>query len=86
MRTSLSARSSHQATTAAMDTVVSIEVIADSAPDDVRAALQRALDWFAVVERVCGRFDPARRSKALFQHGRIRRRSLRFSTPGAEPM
>jgi thiamine biosynthesis lipoprotein len=47
-----------QASTIAMDTVVSIQVV--NQPDDavVRPALQRALDWFAVVEQACSRFDP----------------------------
>ena len=47
-----------QASTIAMDTVISIQVacVADEAV--VRAALQRALDWFATVERACSRFDP----------------------------
>jgi thiamine biosynthesis lipoprotein len=48
-----------------MDTVVSIEVIADDPEDEVRAALQRALDWFVVVERTCSRFDPASEVRKL---------------------
>jgi FAD:protein FMN transferase len=45
-----------QASTIAMDTVISIQV-ACADEGGVRPALQRALDWFAGVERACSRFD-----------------------------
>jgi thiamine biosynthesis lipoprotein len=47
-----------QAAGIAMDTVVSIHVAPVAEEAVVRPALWRALDWFAVVERACSRFDP----------------------------
>ena len=47
-----------QASTIAMDTVISIQVVNEAEESVVRPALQRALDWFATVERACSRFDP----------------------------
>ena len=47
-----------QASTIAMDTVISIQVACVANEGVVRPALQRALDWFATVERACSRFDP----------------------------
>jgi FAD:protein FMN transferase len=47
-----------QASTIAMDTVISIQVADVADVGVVRPALQRALDWFATVERACSRFDP----------------------------
>jgi FAD:protein FMN transferase len=47
-----------QASTIAMDTVVSIQVVGEVDENVVRPALQRALDWFGAVERACSRFDP----------------------------
>jgi hypothetical protein len=41
--------------TIAMDTVVSIQVLAGES--EVRPASQRALEWFTTVERACSRFD-----------------------------
>lgn len=42
-----------------MDTLVTIEVVSAEPEVAVCAAMQRALDWFALVERTCSRFDPA---------------------------
>jgi thiamine biosynthesis lipoprotein len=47
-----------QASTIAMDTVISIQVAGGGDEGAVRPAVQRALDWFATVERACSRFDP----------------------------
>jgi thiamine biosynthesis lipoprotein len=47
-----------QASTIAMDTVVSIQVVGVADEGLVRPVVQRALDWFATVERACSRFDP----------------------------
>ena len=41
-----------------MDTLVTIDVVTDEDEAHVRAALQRALDWFGTVEQACSRFDP----------------------------
>ena len=48
----------HRAAAVSMDTLVSIEVLSAEPEERVRAAMQRALDWFRVVERACSRFDP----------------------------
>ena len=50
-------RATHRATSVAMATLVTVEVVRGEGPA-VRAAVGRALEWFAVVERVCSRFDP----------------------------
>jgi thiamine biosynthesis lipoprotein len=54
----LSATPMHLAATIAMDTVISIVVVSDRDAAQVQAALRRALNWFAVVEQACSRFDP----------------------------
>src|SRR5207302_6629923 len=48
-----------------MDTLVSLEVLTSEPEVDVRAALERALAWFRVVERTCSRFDPASELRRL---------------------
>lgn len=45
--------------TLAMDTFVTVQVASVRPEPEVRAALTRALAWFAQVERVCNRFDRA---------------------------
>src|SRR5437868_1767727 len=42
----------------AMDTVVTVSAETARPADEVEAALDRALRWFATVEQVCSRFDP----------------------------
>jgi thiamine biosynthesis lipoprotein len=44
--------------TIAMDTFVSVHVASSQPADEVEAAIERALTWFARVERACSRFDP----------------------------
>jgi thiamine biosynthesis lipoprotein len=58
-------RSSVRSVGVAMDTVISIEVVTEQPEDVVRAAIQRALGWFAEVERVCSRFDPTSELRQL---------------------
>jgi len=60
----------YQVAGVAMDTVVSIQVGADGceAEAEVRRAMQAALDWFAVVERACSRFDPDSELRQLLGH------------------
>jgi thiamine biosynthesis lipoprotein len=48
-----------------MGTGMSIMVVADAPEAEVQAAMQRALDWFAAVERACSRFDPASELRRL---------------------
>ena len=56
----------HRASSVAMDTLVSVEVLSAAPVERVAAAVQRALGWFAVVERACSRFDPASEVRGLF--------------------
>jgi thiamine biosynthesis lipoprotein len=48
-----------------MDTLVSIEVVTAKPETTVRATMQRALNWFGVVERTCSRFDPGSEIRRL---------------------
>src|SRR5712691_5442362 len=41
-----------------MDTLVNMQVVSDQPREVVEVAVQRALAWFATVERICTRFDP----------------------------
>src|SRR5947209_11179014 len=41
-----------------MDTLVNVQVVSDKPRNVVEPAVQRALAWFATVERICTRFDP----------------------------
>ncbi len=50
-----------------MDTVISIEVVSPQPQDSVHAAIQRALGWFARVERACSRFDPTSEVQQLLR-------------------
>lgn len=53
-------RRAHARSAVAMGTVVSIEIVGDEHPLEARdAAIDRAFDWFARVERSCSRFDPS---------------------------
>lgn len=45
-------------TRVAMDTLVSVRALSANAPDAIDAVLERAIAWFATVERACSRFDP----------------------------
>lgn len=47
---------SYELATTAMSTAISVQLI-DAGPD-AEALAQRALEWFAVVEACCSRFDP----------------------------
>ena len=47
-----------QASTIAMDTVVTIQVVTDQDAANVQPTLQRALRWFVTVEQACSRLDP----------------------------
>lgn len=51
----------------AMDTFVTVEVVTAETEPRVSAAIQRALDWFDVVERACSRFDPDSELRRLLQ-------------------
>jgi thiamine biosynthesis lipoprotein len=55
----------HRATGVAMATLVTAEVVTAEAHVDARAALDRALGWFAAVERACSRFDEASELRRL---------------------
>jgi thiamine biosynthesis lipoprotein len=48
----------HRRSTIAMDTLVSLTVRTDVSASAVAERMERALGWFAEVERVCSRFDP----------------------------
>ncbi|MCC7363238.1 MAG: FAD:protein FMN transferase [Dehalococcoidia bacterium] len=48
-----------------MDTPVTIEVVSSDGEARVRAAIDTAFGWFAEVERVCSRFDPASELRRL---------------------
>ncbi len=48
----------YTATTVAMDTVVTLVVETAAPARTAQAALQRAEQWFALVEQACSRFDP----------------------------
>jgi thiamine biosynthesis lipoprotein len=41
-----------------MDTLVSIQVVADAAASDAPAAVDAAFGWFRTIEACCNRFDP----------------------------
>src|SRR6476659_3926128 len=56
---------SHRSVAVAMDTFVSVEVLAAEPEATVGAAMQRALSWFAAVERACSRFDPSSELRRL---------------------
>ncbi|MCC7105743.1 MAG: FAD:protein FMN transferase [Chloroflexi bacterium] len=56
---SADAARSYQAVGTSMGTVVSLEVITARPAAEARGAMDRALRWFAAVERTCSRFDPA---------------------------
>jgi thiamine biosynthesis lipoprotein len=50
----------------AMGTIVTAEIVdGESRADDATAAIDRALAWFAVIERSCSRFDPDSELKQL---------------------
>jgi len=51
-------RTTHAFTSVSMDTLVNVQVVSDQPRDVVELAVQRALAWFATVERICTRFDP----------------------------
>jgi thiamine biosynthesis lipoprotein len=51
-----------------MDTVVTIQVSTTQPDEHVRAAMQRALNWFDLVERTCSRFDPNSELRDLTEH------------------
>jgi thiamine biosynthesis lipoprotein len=54
----------------AMDTLVTVQVVAQSSAES-ETAVERALEWFAAVERTCSRFDPASELSQLSRaHGR----------------
>jgi thiamine biosynthesis lipoprotein len=55
-----------------MDTVVSVEVVTARPEDETRAAIARALGWFAAVEWACSRFD---------RDSELRRLSAHIGTP-----
>ena len=61
-------RNMHQITSVAMGTMVSIEVVADLPAAVVRPALERALDWFSLVEKACSRFDAGSELQQLCAH------------------
>ena len=48
-----------------MDTLVSIDVFDSAGAPDPGPVLERAMGWFAEVERVCSRFDPASELRSL---------------------
>jgi FAD:protein FMN transferase len=41
-----------------MDTDVNVQVVSDEPSEVIERAVQRALEWFDTVERICTRFDP----------------------------
>jgi thiamine biosynthesis lipoprotein len=49
---------SYTRATVAMDTVVTASAESDRPSEEIEAALERALGWFAAVEQICSRFDP----------------------------
>jgi thiamine biosynthesis lipoprotein len=55
----------HRALAAAMSTLVSIEVLSSAPSSQVHAALDRALQWFALLEQICSRFDPESELRCL---------------------
>ncbi len=59
MAARLLALTTHRFTTVAMDTLVSIQVVAEQPRKRVEPAVQRAFGWFETVERTCSRFEPA---------------------------
>jgi thiamine biosynthesis lipoprotein len=56
---------SYRTATAAMGTVVTVEVVTAAPSLTVEAALERALHWFAHVERACSRFEPTSELRQL---------------------
>ena len=63
----------HRSIALSMDTVVSIEVVTTEAEERARAAMARALVWFAAVEQACSRFDASSGSQsAVGQKGAAR--------------
>jgi FAD:protein FMN transferase len=48
----------HTASAVAMDAIVTIKAAGDDPEAEMAATVDRALGWFAHVERVCSRFDP----------------------------
>jgi thiamine biosynthesis lipoprotein ApbE len=51
-------RQRHRVDSVAMDTWISVQVVADAPPDDVQSAIRHALGWFESVERATSRFEP----------------------------
>lgn len=85
-------RRAHRATSVAMATLVTVEVVTDAIDADVRPALDRALRWFAAVERACSRFDPNSELRRLVARvdepvavGPILFETLRFALALAAP-
>lgn len=58
----------YQCAGVSMDTVVSISVATTEPETAVQAAMQRALSWFAAVERACSRFDANSELRQLLGH------------------
>ena len=58
MLASIGPRTAHEFATVSMDTLVNVQVVSDKPRNVVEPAVQRALAWFATVERICTRFDP----------------------------
>jgi thiamine biosynthesis lipoprotein len=56
---------SYRTATAAMGTVVTLEVVTAAPAPTVEAALERALHWFTHVERACSRFEPTSELRQL---------------------
>jgi thiamine biosynthesis lipoprotein len=67
-RNSTPTRSLHEFATVSMDTGVHVQVISGHTRERIEPAVQRALAWFDMVERVCTRFDPNSEVMRLLQH------------------
>ncbi len=50
-------RQTYERTLIAMDTAISVRVVADEPEDAINQALDRCADWFRQVEQCCNRFD-----------------------------
>ena len=60
----------HRFSTVAMDTWITVQVVADASREAVEPAARRALAWFDMVEKVCSRFDPESEVMQLLGHPR----------------
>jgi FAD:protein FMN transferase len=68
VRTTRGPRTAHAFSTVSMDTLVNVQVVSEQPRGLLEPAVERALAWFATVERICTRFDTTSEVMQLMEH------------------